>query len=151
MLLPTTLRAFVRAFVAGLAVAAACTVPAAARADVSLEAGGFATNGSAAPGAAVSLGVFAIPLTPISTEVTGAFPLGADGGYAATFDVRVGLFGTTLGAGAGVGTIGNTTRTGAIYDAILAHGIAPHLAIEARDYFGGDRRSSFFAGLRITL
>ncbi len=144
-------RSTLRAFATGLAVAAMLAAPVAARADISVDAGGFATNGTAAAGAALSVGVFHIPLTPISTELTGAFPLGANGGYAATFDVRAGLFGTTLGAGAGVGTIGNKATTGVIYDAILAQSILPHISLEAREYLGPQRRSSFFGGVRFTI
>jgi hypothetical protein len=142
-------RSTIFAFVAMSAIAAALTAP--ARADVSVDAGGFATNGSFGGGAAASLGLFKIPLTPISTELTGAFPIGADGGYAATFDVRAALFGTTIGAGAGIGNVGNTATSGAIFDAILAQSIAPHVAIEAREYLGPSRRSSFFGGVRFTL
>jgi hypothetical protein len=145
------IRSTLRGFVAGLAVAAALAVPVAARADISVDAGGFATNGSGAAGAALSAGVFKIPLTPISTELTAAAPFGAGGGYAATFDVRANLLGTTLGAGAGVGTIGNKSTTGAIFDGIIAQSIAPHLSLEAREYLGANRRSSFFGGLRLTL
>jgi hypothetical protein len=61
------------------------------------------------------------------------------------------LLGTTIGAGAGVGTIGNKSTTGAIFDGILAQSIAPHISLEAREYVGANRRSSFFGGLRLTL
>jgi hypothetical protein len=74
-----------------------------------------------------------------------------NGGYATTADARLTFAGTAIGAGAGFGTLGATNRTGAIYDALIAHGIAPHTALEARLYFGPSRPSTFFAGIRFSL
>jgi len=74
-----------------------------------------------------------------------------NGGYAATVDARFSFSGTAIGAGAGVGSVGSIFHTGAVYDAILAHGIAPHTALEARLYFGPTRPSTLFAGVRFSL
>jgi hypothetical protein len=143
-----------RRVAAGTAVFAACVALAThqARADVSLEAGGaFSTSGGAGASgqAALSLGVIGAPIVPLTGELTVAVPF--NGGYAATLDARLRLLSTTLGAGVGVGTIGATNRTSAIYDAILAQGVAPHTAIEARAYFGSSRPTTIFAGLRFSI
>jgi hypothetical protein len=134
------------ALIAGGALA---LTPAAARADVSVE-GGAAITGSTASGAgALSLGLLNAPVVPLSVELTGLVP--GNGGYAATVDARFSLAGTAIGAGAGVGSVGSIFHTGAVYDALLAHGIAPHTALEARLYFGPTRPSTLFAGVRFTL
>jgi hypothetical protein len=120
-----------------------------ARADVSLEGGAAVTGGTASAAAALSLGLFNLPLVPLAGELTVAVPF--NGGYATTFDARLTFAGTAIGAGAGFGTIGATNHTDAIYDALLAHGIAPHTALEARVYFGPSRPSTLFAGVRFSL
>jgi hypothetical protein len=123
--------------------------PSAARADVSI-AGGAAITGSTAAGAgALSLGLINAPLVPLAIELTGLVP--GNGGYAATVDARFSFAGTAIGAGAGVGSVGSIFHTGAVYDGILAHGIAPHTALEARLYFGPTRPSTLFAGVRFSL
>jgi hypothetical protein len=133
-------------FIAGGALA---LTPAAARADVSVE-GGAAITGSTASGAgALSLGLLNAPVVPLSVELTGLVP--GNGGYAATVDARFSFAGTAIGAGAGVGSVGSIFHTGAVYDALLAHGIAPHTALEARLYFGPTRPSTLFAGVRFSL
>ena len=71
-----------------------------------------------------------------------------NGGYATTFDARLHFAATSVGAGVGFGTLGATNLTGVIYDALLAQGIAPHTALEARLYFGPSRPSTLFAGVR---
>ena len=129
--------------------AALALMPRPASADISID-GGAAITGSKASGAgALSLGVLNLPLVPLAGELTVAAPF--NGGYAATFDARLSFAGTAVGAGAGIGTLGATNRTGTIYDALLAHGIAPHTALEARLYFGPSRPSTLFAGLRFSL
>jgi hypothetical protein len=134
------------AFVLGAALALA---PAPARADVSLEGGATVSGGKASAAGALSLGLLNLPLVPLAGELTVAVPF--NGGYATTFDARLSFAGTAIGAGAGFGTLGATNRTGAIYDALLAHGIAPHTALEARLYFGPSRPSTLFAGVRFSL
>jgi len=134
------------ALVAGAALA---FTPGPARADVSIE-GGAAITGSTASGAgALSLGLLNAPLVPLALELTGMVP--GNGGYAATLDARFSFAGTVIGAGAGVGSVGAISHTGAVYDALLAHGIAPHTALEARLYFGPTRPSTLFAGVRFSL
>jgi hypothetical protein len=124
-------------------------LPSPARADVSLEAGATVTGSSASAAGLVSLGLLNLPLVPLAGELTVAVP--ANGGYATTLDARFSFAGTAAGAGVGFGTLGATNRTGAIYDAFLAHGIAPHTALEARLYFGPARPSTLFAGIRFSL
>jgi hypothetical protein len=139
-------RTTVSALVLGAALA---LTPAPARADVSLEGGAAVSGGKASGAAALSLGLLNLPLVPLAGELTVAVPF--NGGYATTFDARLSFAGTAVGAGAGFGTLGATDRTGAIYDALLAHGIAPHTALEARLYFGPSRPSTLFAGVRFSL
>jgi hypothetical protein len=123
--------------------------PAQARADVSVEGGAAITGGSASGAGALSLGLFNAPLVPLAVELTGLVP--GNGGYAATVDARFSLAGTAIGAGAGIGSVGSIFHTGAVFDALLAHGIAPHTALEARLYFGPSRPSTLFAGVRFSL
>lgn len=129
--------------------AALALIPPPARADISLEGGATVTGGSASGAAALSLGLLNLPLVPLAAELTVAVPF--NGGYATTLDARLSFAGTAVGAGVGFGTLGATNRTGAIYDALLAHGIAPHTALEARLYFGPSRPSTLFAGVRFSL
>jgi hypothetical protein len=129
--------------------AALSVLPRPAQADVSLEGGAAVTGGTASGAAALSLGLFKVPVVPLATELTVAVPF--NGGYATTADARLSLAGTTIGAGAGFGTIGATDSTGAIFDGLLAHGIAPHTALEARLYFGPSRPSTLFAGVRFSI
>ena len=120
-----------------------------AQADVAIDAGATVTGSHASAAGALSLGLFNLPLVPLAGQLTVAVP--ANGGYATTFDARFTVAGTAIGAGVGFGTLGLTNTTGAIYDAILAHGIAPHTALEARMYFGPSRPSTLFAGVRFSL
>ena len=130
-------------------VTALALAPRPARADISLEGGAAVTGSSASAEGALSLGLLNLPLVPLAGELTVAVPF--NGGYATTLDARLSFAGTAVGAGAGFGTLGATNRTGAIYDALLAHGIAPHTALEARLYFGPSRPSTLFAGVRFSL
>jgi hypothetical protein len=140
-------RAAAGALVLGMALA---LMPLPAQADVSLEGGAAFTGGNTSALGAVSLGLLNLPLVPLAAELTVAVPF--NGGYATTLDGRFGVGGgTTLGAGAGFGTMGNTDRTDAMFDVLLAHGIAPRTALEARLYFGPSRPSTFFAGVRFSL
>ena len=123
--------------------------PRPARAGISIEGGATVTGSSASAAGALSLGLLNLPLVPLTGELTVLAPF--KGGYATTFDARFSFAGTDVGAGAGFGTLGATDRTGAIYDALLAHGIAPHTALEVRLYFGPSRPSTFFAGVRFSL
>jgi hypothetical protein len=133
-----------------LVLAAALAIsPRPAAADISLEGGAAVTGGKASGEGALSLGLLNLPLIPLAGELTVAAPF--DGGYATTFDARLTFAGTTIGAGVGFGTLGATDQTGAIYDALLAHGIAPHTALAARLYFGPSRPSTLFAGVRFSL
>jgi hypothetical protein len=132
-----------------LLTAALAVTPRPASAGISLEGGAAVTGGKASAEGALSLGLLNLPLVPLAGELTVAVPF--DGGYATTFDARLTFAGTAIGAGAGFGTLGATNQTGAIYDALLAHGIAPHTALEARLYFGPSRPSTLFAGVRFSL
>lgn len=123
--------------------------PRAARADISLEGAAVVTGSKTSAGGALSLGLLNFPLVPLTGELTVAVPF--NGGYATTFDARFHLAATSIGAGAGFGTLGATNQTGAIYDALLAQGVAPHTALEARLYFGPSRPSTLFAGVRFSL
>jgi hypothetical protein len=83
--------------------------------------------------------------------VTAAVPFNG-AGYAATADVRLSTPDSTqIGAGIGLGDLGAPPATRVIYNAILAHGIAPHVSLEGRLYFGPAHPSSFLAGVRLTL
>jgi hypothetical protein len=139
----------VRALILILALTAALALPSPARADVAVEGGGIFSHGTAAGAGALSLGVINVPLSPLTVELTAA--VAGNGGYSGSLDARLTLAGTALGAGAGFGTLGDTSHTGAIYNAFLGHTIAPHTAIEARLYFGNARPSSLFAGLRFSF
>ena len=121
-----------------------------AQADVSIDGSFFDTHTSATAGTALSLGLFNLPIIPLSGELTAAVPFNGDG-YATTFDLRFSPFGTTIGAGAGFGNLGRTTTTAGIYDVILGHALIPRVGLEAREYFGPNRPSSFMVGLRLTL
>jgi len=134
------------ALVAGAALAVTTGT---ARADVSIEGGASITGSSASGAGALSLGLLNAPVVPLAVELTGLVP--GSGGYAATVDARLSFAGTAVGAGVGVGSVGAISHTGAVYDAILAHGIAPHTALEARLYFGPTRPSTLFAGVRFSL
>jgi hypothetical protein len=134
------------AILAGAAWTLAC---APARADVAIDAGAFATHGVAG-GAALSIGVFGAPVLPLAGDLTVAAPLNGQG-YAATFDLRASVGDTTLGGGAGVGNLAATGTTSLLYDAIVAHRVLPHLAVEGRVYLGPHRPSAVFAGLRLSL
>jgi hypothetical protein len=139
-------------FAATLAAALVAASTQAAHAQVSVDGGYFGTDGTGSVGAAVSLQLFKTPVIPLSVEATAAAPF--DGhGFAATADARFKFGGTTLGAGAGAGNIGQSTlgQSRFLYDGIIAQSIAPHLAIEGRLYVGSNRPSSVFAGLRLTL
>lgn len=139
-------------FVATLAAVLVAASSQAAHAQVSVDGGYFETGGTGSVGAAVSLQLFKTPVIPLSVEATAAAPF--DGhGFAATADARFKLGGTTLGAGAGAGNIGQSTlgQSRFLYDGIIAQSIAPHLSVEARLYVGSNRPSSFFAGLRLTF
>lgn len=124
-------------------------MPAAARADVSVEGGATITGSKASAAGALSLGLMNAPLVPFSVELTGLVP--GNGGYAATVDGRFTFAGTAIGAGAGVGSVGSIFHTGVVYDALVGHTIAPHTALEARLYFGPTRPSTLFAGVRFSL
>lgn len=134
---------------AALIISALALAPQAARADVSVEAGGAFNSNATSGQAALSLGLLGAPIVPVSGELTVAVPF--NGGYATTLDARLHLISTTIGAGVGFGTMGNTSRTDAIFDGILAQTIAPHTAVEARAYFGANRPTTVFAGLRFSL
>jgi hypothetical protein len=125
------------------------SAPTAAQAAVAVEGGVFASRGTTAAGGAVSLGLVAVPLTPVRLDLTVAVA-GNGAGSAGTLDVRAGTS-TTIGAGIGVGNLGATGTTSVIYNALLAQSIAPHTALETRLYFGPQRTSSLFAGLRLSF
>lgn len=134
-----------------LAAGIAVSTPQIARADsIALDGGIFGVNGSTSAGAALSLQVFKAPVMPLSVDLTAAAPFNGHG-YALTADGRLSIAGLTLGAGAGVGTLAKTAQTSVIYDAIVAHTLAPHLALEGRVYLGPNRPSSLFAGLRLSF
>jgi hypothetical protein len=137
------------AFYAVLAGAALAVTTGTARADVSIAGGAAVTGSTASAAGMLSLGLLNAPLVPLAVELSGMVP--GNGGYAATVDARFSFAGTAIGAGAGVGSVGAISHTGAVYDALLAHGIAPHTALEARLYFGPTRPSTLFAGVRFSL
>lgn len=146
---PSTLRTVAAVALGCVALAAAS---ARASAGVAVAGGVFSNGGSTHGGAIASLGVIDIPLAPVRAELSVAVPF-ANGGYATTLDARASFAGTTVGVGAGFGTLGSSgaATTGAIYDGILAHDIAPHVALEVRDYFGARRGSTLFAGVRLSI
>jgi hypothetical protein len=119
-----------------------------ARADVALEGGALVTNGGTSGAGAASIGLFNLPAVPLAGDVTVA---DAGGGYAATFDARLALGPTAVGAGLGFGSVGDAHATSGVYDAFVAQRIFPHTAIEARMYVGPYRPSSLLAGLRFSF
>jgi hypothetical protein len=128
-----------------------CAGVQAARADISVEGGAFVTRHSVTEGGLVSVGLLNTPLVPFSAQVTAAVPFNG-AGYAATADARLSMPDSTqIGAGIGLGDLGAPPVTRVIYDAILAHGILPHVSIEGRLYFGPAHPSSLVAGVRVTL
>jgi hypothetical protein len=139
-------------FIAALSVALVAASSHAASAQVSVDGGYFDTSGNGSVGAAVSLQLFKTPVIPLSVEATAAAPFNGHG-FAATADARFKLGGTTIGAGAGAGNIGQSTlgQSRFLYDGIVAQSIAPHLAVEGRVYLGSNRPTSIFAGLRLSL
>jgi len=145
------MQSFLQRTVAGALIAGAAfaLTPGTARADISVEGGAAITGSTASAAGALSLGLLNAPVVPLAVELTGLVP--GNGGYAATVDARFTFAGTAIGAGAGVGSVGSIFHTGAVYDAILAHGVAPHTALEARLYFGPTRPSTLFAGVRFSL
>src|SRR5580704_15712218 len=92
-----------------IAAAALAVMPAAARADVSIEGGATVTGSKASAAGALSIGLLNLPVVPFSVELTGLVP--GSGGYAATVDGRFTFAGTAIGAGAGVGSVGSIFRT----------------------------------------
>ena len=139
-----------RTLLATTAVAAALAwsaAPAHAQ-SVSVEGGFFTGRTGGSGGGAVSLGLFGVPATPIHTELTVAAAGG--GGAAGTIDLRAGGA-TQIGAGIGVGSLGNSGTTTVMYDALVSQSIAPHVALTGRLYFGPQRPSTLFAGLRLSL
>jgi len=147
MQLSTVLR---RTAACALVLGAALTLmPRPAQADVSLEGGAMVNGSNASFAGALSLGLLNLPLVPLAAELTVAAP--TIGGYVTTLDGRLSFAGTAIGAGAGFGNLGATDTTGAIFDGLLAHTIAPHTALEARLYFGPSRPSTLFAGVRFSL
>jgi hypothetical protein len=136
------------AAIALLSLAALVCAALPARADVSLEGGALVTSGGTSGAGAVSLGLFNVPVVPLSGDLTVA---DGGGGYATTFDARLGLGATAVGAGIGFGSIGDTHATSGVYDALVAQRIFPHTALEARMYFGPNRPSSLLAGLRFSF
>ncbi|MBV8150062.1 MAG: hypothetical protein JOY59_00770 [Candidatus Eremiobacteraeota bacterium] len=134
---------------ASLCAAAVFGSAAAARADVSVDAGAFVTGSKSDVGGLLSVGIYKPPVIPLAGEITAAVQ--ATGGYAATADFRVTAASTTLGAGIGFGSLGTPGGTRALYDVILAQSVAPHFAVEARVYFGSARPTTVFAGLRLSL
>jgi hypothetical protein len=139
-----------RTLLATATVAAAfawCAAPAHAE-SVSVEGGFFTGRAGGSGGGAVSLGLFGVPATPVHTELTVA--AAGRGGAAGTVDVRAGGA-TQIGAGIGIGSLGNTATTTVVYDALVSQSIAPHVALTGRLYFGPQRSSTLFAGLRLSL
>ena len=136
--------------IAALAAAAAlalCAGPARAQ-SIAVEGGFFTGSAGGSGGGAVSLGLFGVPATPIHAQLTVA--AAGKGGAAGTVDVRAGGP-TQVGAGIGIGSLGATSTTTVIYDALVSQSIAPHLALTGRLYFGPQRSSTLFAGLRLSL
>jgi hypothetical protein len=117
-------------------------------AEVSLAGGAVVTKGGASGAAVASLGLFTLPAVPLSGSLTVA---DSGAGFATTFDARLALGPTTIGAGLGFGSLGNTKSTSSVYDAALAERLFEHTSIEARMYFGANRPSSLFAGLRLSF
>jgi len=134
-----------------LALAVLLAMPARSFAQtVSVDGGYLDAGGKSSTGAALSLQLFKTPVIPLSLEATGLVSLDGNG-YVASADARFRVSRTTLGAGVGIGNLGVTTRTNALYEGILAQSIFPHIAVEARYYSGQNRGGSIFAGLRFSF
>jgi len=136
-----------------VSIAAAALTAAAARpalAQVSIDGGVFAVNGTTDLGGLVSLQIFKTPVLPLAVEVTGAKPFAASG-FAATGDARFTVGGTTFGGGIGFGDLASSGSYAGLYDILLAQKLIPHLAIEARMWMGERRPASAFIGLRASL
>ena len=134
-----------------IALAGLLALPASGDAQtVSVDGGYLDAGGKSSIGTALSLQLFKTPVIPLSLEATGLVSLDGNG-YVASADARFRVSRTTLGAGVGIGNLSVTTRTNVLYEGILAQSILPHLAVEARYYWGPNRSGSIFAGLRFSF
>lgn len=138
---------------AAVALAIAAVAPQPAAAALAVEGGAFFGSGKTNLGATASLDVFNPPVIPVSAQLTVAVPFGNQG-YATTLDGRFHAAGFAVGAGIGFGSLGTfatTQRTSTIEDAFIAKDVAPHTALTARVYFGNNRPSTVFGGVRFAL
>ncbi len=112
--------------------------------------GVVSANGKTTFGGLTSLGLVDVPLSPLHLDATIEVPF-ANGGYNATLEARATPFGNEVGAGVGLGSTGSVGTTGLAYSAFVGHVILPRTTLEAREYFGRNRPSTLFAGLRFSL
>jgi len=131
---------------------------AAARADISVAAGGWidASPGQSGGAVMVSTGA-ALPVVPIGLQATLLVPVTAQGGYALTGEIRGlsggGFGGAYIGAGAGVGNLAIGHLNGPVVTIFGGKGISSHTSIELRLYKGlqAGGFTAGFAGLRFSF
>jgi hypothetical protein len=137
-------------FLAPLVASLAFATVTPASAEPTVGGGIVSTNGKTTFGGLASLSIVDLPLVPLHVDATVESPF-SNGGYAATIEARATPFGNELGAGVGFGNAGASGSTGVLYSAFIGHAVFPRTTLEAREYFGNNRRSSLFAGLRFSL
>lgn len=125
-----------------------------ALADTSLGAGlFFPSDGGATGGLLGSIPIIAVPLAPVSVQLSGAVPF-SGGRYAVTAEGVLHAAGLFVGAGPGVGRFRRTNgATGAVYDILAGIRLAPMITLDARYYGSGNGNvgSATYAGLFFKL
>ncbi len=145
-------------FLTFVTLAAAASLPLAAAAAVSVAGGGYVQSApsNAAAAAIVSSGA-SVPAVPLELQGSLLFPLGRDGAYAATAEIRGftggGYGGAYVGAGAGFGTLSSDRSSGAVLTVFAGKSIAPLTSFEIRLYKGTQDTGSTagFIGLRFSF
>lgn len=132
---------------------AAAIAPAAA--DISGGVGGFTQsgNGSSSTGGAIFLSTGrALPVVPVSVDLTGLGALTRNGGYAITLEGRAGAAGFYGGAGVGFGQFGGAPTSG-MFTAFLGAQVLPFTSLELRGYksSGNSSETGALLGLRFTI
>lgn len=146
-----------RLFIIALLLAAA-GLPCAARASVSVAGGGFVRNEPSSAGGAVIVSTGAsIPEVPLELQGSLLLPIGAQGGYAATAEIRGftggGYGGAYVGAGAGIGNLSTNRNSATVFTIFAGKSIAPLTSIELRLYQQTDTggATAGFVGVRFSF
>jgi hypothetical protein len=142
-------------FIASLVLAAVCTVAAPAAASVSAGGGFFAAggNGTSSTGGGIVLSTgAAVPVIPVSLDLTGFVPISSHGGYAVTAEGRFSIGGAAIGAGYGISQFAGD-HSGGTATVFLDSKIAPITSLELRGYIPTFSKGATagFLGLRFSL